>query len=160
MQINKGNILKSIESFIGADNELAIKEAEHQIKVFEVVFQKEVESFQEKGKEDETAAKAPDLEEYEGHYNPQPWGSELYISSWGDGLAFMWLPTDKPGDAISLYEHVEGDTFKRVRDGRELSETITFERDANGKVYRYNSHGNYTQKMKKVKAKVAVDSGK
>ena len=45
MQINKGNILKSIESFIGADNELAIKEAEHQIKVFEVVFQKEVESF-------------------------------------------------------------------------------------------------------------------
>ena len=53
MQINKGNILKSIESFIGADNELAIKEAEHQIKVFEVVFQKEVESFQERGNEDE-----------------------------------------------------------------------------------------------------------
>jgi len=53
MQINKENILKSIESFIGADNELAIKEAEHQIKVFEVVFQKEIESFQEKGEEDE-----------------------------------------------------------------------------------------------------------
>ena len=53
MQINKENILKSIESFIGADNELAIKEAEHQIKVFEVVFQKEVESFQERGNEDE-----------------------------------------------------------------------------------------------------------
>ncbi len=52
MQINKGNILKSIKSFIGADNELAVKEAEHQIKVFEVVFQKEVESFQEIGKED------------------------------------------------------------------------------------------------------------
>lgn len=53
MQINKENILKSIESFIGADNELAIKEAEHQIKVFEVVFQKEIENFQEKGEEDE-----------------------------------------------------------------------------------------------------------
>ena len=53
MQINKENILKSIESFIGADNELAIKEAEHQIKVFEVVFHKEIESFQEKGEEDE-----------------------------------------------------------------------------------------------------------
>ena len=51
MQINKENILKSIESFIGADNELAIKEAEHQIKVFEAVFQKEVENFQEKGEE-------------------------------------------------------------------------------------------------------------
>jgi hypothetical protein len=53
MQINKENILKSIESFIGADNELAIKEAEHQIKLFEVVFQKEIENFQEKGEEDE-----------------------------------------------------------------------------------------------------------
>ena len=53
MQINKGNILKSIESFIGADNELAIKEAEHQIKVFKVVFEKEVEIFQELGNEDE-----------------------------------------------------------------------------------------------------------
>tara|TARA_B110000483_G_scaffold83619_1_gene103727 strand:- start:767 stop:2449 length:1683 start_codon:yes stop_codon:yes gene_type:complete len=53
MQINKENILKSIESFIEADNELAIKEAEHQIKIFEVVFQKEVESFREKGHEDE-----------------------------------------------------------------------------------------------------------
>ena len=53
MQINKENILKSIESFIGADNELAIKEAEHQIKVFEAVFQKEVENFQEKSEENE-----------------------------------------------------------------------------------------------------------
>ena len=53
MQINKENILKSIESFIEADNELAIKEAEHQIKVFEAVFQKEVENFQEKGEENE-----------------------------------------------------------------------------------------------------------
>ena len=53
MQINKENILKSIESFIEADNELAIKEAEHQIKVFEAVFQKEVENFQEKSEENE-----------------------------------------------------------------------------------------------------------
>jgi hypothetical protein len=53
MQINKENIFKSIESFIEADNELAVKEAEHQIKVFEAVIQKEVENFQEKGEENE-----------------------------------------------------------------------------------------------------------
>jgi hypothetical protein len=53
MQINKENIFKSIESFIGADNELAVKEAEHQIKVFEAILQKEVENFQEKGEENE-----------------------------------------------------------------------------------------------------------
>ena len=53
MQINKENILKSIESFIGADNELAMKEAAHQIKVFEVILEKELEIFQEKGEESE-----------------------------------------------------------------------------------------------------------
>ena len=53
MQLNKEDVLKNIKSFIGADNELAVKEATHQIKVFEVIFQKEIESFQEKGEENE-----------------------------------------------------------------------------------------------------------
>ena len=53
MDLNKNNVLKSIKSFIGADNELAIKEAEHQIKLFDVVIQKEIERFQEKGEENE-----------------------------------------------------------------------------------------------------------
>ena len=53
MQLNKEDVLKSIRSFIGANNELAVKEATHQIKVFEVIFQKEIESFQEKGEENE-----------------------------------------------------------------------------------------------------------
>ena len=45
MQLNKESILKSIKSFLGADNELALKEAEHQIKIFEVIFEKEIEDF-------------------------------------------------------------------------------------------------------------------
>ena len=53
MQLNKEDVLKSIRSFIGANNELAVKEATHQIKVFEVIFQNEIESFQEKGEENE-----------------------------------------------------------------------------------------------------------
>ena len=53
MQLNKEDVLKSIRSFIGANNELAVKEATHQIKVFEVIFQKEIESFQEKGEKNE-----------------------------------------------------------------------------------------------------------
>jgi hypothetical protein len=53
MQLNKEDVLKSIRSFIGANNELAVKEATHQIKVFEVIFQKEIEIFQEKGEENE-----------------------------------------------------------------------------------------------------------
>ena len=46
MELNKDDILKNINSFFGADNELAIKEAEHQIKIFEVIFEKEVEEYQ------------------------------------------------------------------------------------------------------------------
>ena len=42
MDLNKDNVLKSIKSFIGADNDLAIKEVEHQIKIFDVVYQKEL----------------------------------------------------------------------------------------------------------------------
>ena len=46
MELNKDDILKNINSFFGADNELAIKEAEHQIKIFEVIFEKEFEEYQ------------------------------------------------------------------------------------------------------------------
>lgn len=45
MGLNKDEILKNINSFFGADNELAIKEAEHQIKIFEVILEKEIEDF-------------------------------------------------------------------------------------------------------------------
>ena len=45
MGLNKDEILKNINSFLGADNELAIKEAEHQIKIFEVILEKEIEDF-------------------------------------------------------------------------------------------------------------------
>lgn len=99
-------------------------------------------------KEKETSEKKPQLKDYVGYYNAQPWGSEEYFAAWEDGLAVLELPTDKPGNALSLFEHVEGDTFKRIRKGRELNETITFERNADGQVFRYNIHGNYTYKMK------------
>ena len=45
MGLNKDEILKNINNFLGADNELAIKEAEHQIKIFEVILEKEIEEF-------------------------------------------------------------------------------------------------------------------
>ena len=43
MEIDKVEILKKIKSFLGAENELAIKEAKHQIKIFELVFEKEIQ---------------------------------------------------------------------------------------------------------------------
>ena len=64
MDLNKDNVLKSIKSFIGADNELAIKEAEHQIKIFDVVFQKELLEYSKKDETKKDESLSPDkLEE-------------------------------------------------------------------------------------------------
>ena len=52
MSNQKEDLLKSITSFITADNELAIKEAEHQIKVFNAIYEKETTQFKESNKED------------------------------------------------------------------------------------------------------------
>ncbi|MCB0633053.1 MAG: serine hydrolase domain-containing protein [Saprospiraceae bacterium] len=99
-------------------------------------------------KESDGADKAElDLTAYTGYYSVQPWASEEYIGVWQGGLVMLGLPADEPGKAMAFYKHVKGDTFQRIREGRDMSETITFERDAAGKVYRYNSHGNYVHRM-------------
>jgi len=87
------------------------------------------------------------LQDYVGHYNPQPWGSEEYVGSWEGKLVMMGLPTSSPEDAMTLFQHVAGDTFRRLRDDGALGEAVVFERDAAGKVVRYSQHGNYTYKM-------------
>ncbi len=88
-----------------------------------------------------------DLEDYMGFYSVQPWWSEVYISSWAGKLVELSLPTEDPGSAMTFFKHVEGDTFRRVRDNGELGETFTFLRDASGKVIRYEQHGNYYSKL-------------
>ena len=45
MELDKEEILKNIKSFLGAKNDLAIKEAEHQIKIFKAILDKEVENY-------------------------------------------------------------------------------------------------------------------
>ena len=45
MELDKEEILKNINSFLGAKNELAIKEDEHQIKIFKAILDKELENY-------------------------------------------------------------------------------------------------------------------
>ena len=45
MEINKTDLLKNIQNFIGAENDLAIKEAQHQIGIFKAVYEQEVEAY-------------------------------------------------------------------------------------------------------------------
>ena len=59
----------------------------------------------------------------------------------------MRLPTSSPTEAMSFYKHIEGDTFRRIRDDEELGETLEFERKETGEITRYKSHGNYSKKL-------------
>ena len=104
---------------------------------------------EQSAKEDATEGQPPefDLKEYEGYYNPMPWGSEEYVSAWYGKLVVLYLPTGSPAKSMTVFKHIEGDTFKRVRDDGELGEALVFERDDNGKITRYHQHGNYTVKL-------------
>lgn len=99
-------------------------------------------SAKKESEEDQT-----DLGDYVGYYSAQPWWSEEYIGTWEGKLVVIGLPTDNPADAMTMLKHVEGDTFQRMRDDGELGETVTFQRNDQGKVVSYEQHGNYTRKM-------------
>ena len=88
------------------------------------------------------------LQDYVGYYSQQPWWSEVYVGSWNDKLVILDLPTDNPADSMTFFNYIEGDTFRRIRDDDELGETVTFERDKNGKIINYKVHGYYSHKMK------------
>lgn len=89
-----------------------------------------------------------DLSDYVGYYDPQPWGSERYIGIWQDQLVSITLPTDSPGNAMTFYKHVEGDTFRRLRSDGEPGEALNFIRDDEGRVVRVESHGTYIDKVR------------
>lgn len=87
------------------------------------------------------------LSDYEGYYNLQPWASEAYFSVWEGKLMQISLPSNSPANSMTFFKHIEGDTFRRIRDDGELGETLVFERNEQGAVTRYQSHGNYSEKL-------------
>ncbi len=107
---------------------------------------------QQKKKEGEDSIKvntAADLSEYTGFYNPSPWWNEEYVGQVNGKLVTLPLPSDSPGDDLTFYKHVSGDVFRRIRDNGELGETMEFERDQNGKITRYKTHGNFVKRINK-----------
>jgi CubicO group peptidase (beta-lactamase class C family) len=88
------------------------------------------------------------LQDYSGYYNQQPWWSEAYITAWQGKLVMLSLPSDEPDKALTFFKHVEKDTFYRIREDDKAGETLTFERDKNGKVVRFKRHGNYSEKLR------------
>ena len=98
-------------------------------------------------KKDTSSEKEKNLQEYVGYYSQMPWWGETFISTWDGKLVSLGLPSEKPGDSMTFYKHIEGDTFQRIRDNNNLGETLVFERDNNGNIIRYKRHGNYSKKI-------------
>ena len=98
-------------------------------------------------KKEESSEEQRDLLDFVGYYSAMPWWGEVYISTWGDRLVALGLPAEKPGESMTFYKHIEGDTFRRIRDDEELGETLVFERDENGKIIHYKQHGNYSKRI-------------
>jgi CubicO group peptidase (beta-lactamase class C family) len=87
-----------------------------------------------------------DASRYAGVYE-SAW-AEAVIVPWQGGLAILALPTETPAKSLEKLRHVNGDTFRRVRDDGELGETVVFELDSAGKVARAIRHGNAMEKAR------------
>ena len=82
------------------------------------------------------AAVGGSLGAFTGSYDYAPWGGEMLVFQWEDGLAFIDLPNTDPRAEIARLRAVPGrpGSFRRVRKDGALGEPIDFKRDANGRV--------------------------
>jgi CubicO group peptidase (beta-lactamase class C family) len=87
-----------------------------------------------------------DASRYAGIYE-SAW-SEAVVVPWQGGLAILGLPNETPSKSLEKLRHVNGDTFRRVRDDGELAETVVFETDSSGRVVRARRHGNAMEKAR------------
>ena len=93
-------------------------------------------------KEDSTNTKEKNLGQYIGYYE---WdlAKESYVSTWEGNLVILELPSDSPGNSMTIYKHTEGDSFRRIRDDGNLGEALDFERNPKGEIYRYKLFNNW-----------------
>lgn len=101
----------------------------------------------EKKKSSENEEIIKNLQEYSGYLSNIPWESELFISEWNGNLVSLNLPSESPVKSITFFRHIEGDTFRRIRDDCELGETLVFERNAQGEITQFKQHNNYSRKI-------------
>lgn len=85
---------------------------------------------------------------YTGLYSDNPWGAEMLVTTWGDKLALVNLPSHNPKQAFMLIRIKSGDEFIRLRDDGEDGEPVYFERDSNNKIVKMWRHSNYRVKQR------------
>ncbi|HQR46888.1 MAG TPA: serine hydrolase [Thermoanaerobaculia bacterium] len=90
----------------------------------------------------------PELRRYAGAYDARPWGGEIAVLPWDDGLALLALPTDDPVKGLVKLKKTGEHTFRRIRKDETLGEEVVFELDADGNVERLKRHGNFSVRLK------------
>jgi CubicO group peptidase (beta-lactamase class C family) len=78
-------------------------------------------------------AAEPEVNRYLGTYDSFPWGGETAVVRWKGGLALLSLPADDPVRALTRLEHVDGHTFRRIRENDAPGEPIRFEMGPDGR---------------------------
>jgi len=57
-------------------------------------------------------------------------------------VTMMSPPTDNPSESLTRLKHIKNNVFKRLRDDRNLAETVVFETGPDGKVTRLVPNSN------------------
>ena len=71
------------------------------------------------------------LQRFTGTYQ-RPLGGESAVLIWDGDLHVLSLPTDNPLNSLTRLRHIEGGTFRRVRDNDDLGEEFIFEEMPDG----------------------------
>ena len=89
-----------------------------------------------------------DLRKYAGTYSQAPWGGEVAVLPWEDGLAMLDLPTMEPVKELVKLKKTGEHTFRRIRKDESLGEEIVFEMGSDGRPTRFKHHSNYAPRVK------------
>ena len=83
-----------------------------------------------------------DLDRFVGTYDYAPWGGEIAVIRWQEGLSMVFLPSDNPLESLQELRQKEGPRFVRMRDDGEEGEEIRFEIEGAGSASALWQHSN------------------
>ena len=81
------------------------------------------------------------FEEISGYYKSLPWNTENYLSSWGENIALISLPSNSAN--ITRFKPVQKDIFRRILKNEELGEYLYIIRDQKNKITGFKRHQNF-----------------
>ena len=88
------------------------------------------------------------LRKYVGTYDVQPWGGEVAIVPWDEGLTMVEFPTMDPLKEMDRFKKVGEHRFRRIRKDDSLGEEIVFEIGADGRATQFTQHSNRYRRVR------------